>query len=78
MFFIFGWGVPRHTDHGAVELRKCPHCHNERRWHLVETTSWFTLFFIPIFSTGRRWELLCPICDFGYELTDEQAEAYQA
>jgi len=76
MFFIVGWGHPKVTDHGAIELRKCPHCHNERRWHLVETSSWITLFFIPVIRTGKRFELLCPICNFGYDLTDEDRDSY--
>jgi len=76
MFFIFGWGHPRVTDHGPVEMRQCPHCHNERLWHLVETSSWFTLFFIPLIRTGHKHELLCPICNFGYELTAGDVDRY--
>ena len=76
MFFIFGWGVPKVIDHGARETRMCPHCHNERAWHLLETGHWFTLFFIPIFRTSTRHEIVCPICNFSYELTEGDLEEY--
>jgi hypothetical protein len=76
MILIFGWGVPRVTDHGPVETRQCPHCHNERSWNLIETGQWLTIFFIPVLRTGHRWEIACPICNFGYELTEGDLERY--
>nr|MEE4267249.1 zinc-ribbon domain-containing protein [Candidatus Krumholzibacteria bacterium] len=76
MFFIFGWGVPRVTDHGPAETRQCPHCHNERPWHLQENSSWITLFFLPVWRTSHSFSIVCPICNFGYELTDGDLERY--
>ena len=44
----------------------CGHCNNTNNWSLVRYSSWFTLFFIPIFPYRLKEMFICPICDRGF------------
>lgn len=76
MFFIFGLGHPKRTSYGAVEQRECPNCHNTRAWQLEKVASFFTLFFLPIFSYKNEYRLYCPICKYGIKLDKAAFERY--
>jgi len=53
---------------------KCSHCHNEDYFHLKVVTTWFTLFFIPIFPYGRYHFLYCPTCEYWVKLDSDQVK----
>jgi len=51
---------------------KCSHCNNEDYFYLKVVTTWFTLFFIPIFPYERYHFLYCPICEYWVKLDSDQ------
>ncbi len=52
----------------------CKHCHNENYFYLQRITTWFTLFFIPIFPYERYYFLYCPTCNYWVKLNEEEAQ----
>lgn len=74
IFFIFGWGHTKFKDFGPALQRSCENCNNEKFWHLCKSSVWFTLFFIPIFPYKNDKLLLCPVCQSGLILTNEDFE----
>ncbi len=68
MFIIFGWGKQAMKDEGPVFRNTCEHCKNNDYWQLYTRRTWFTLFFIPVFPYSTEHLLLCPICNYGYEV----------
>ena len=41
---------------------QCMQCNNIGPWNLVRVTTWFTLFFIPIFPFSFKYYVECPVC----------------
>lgn len=63
MFFFGIFGVDtRVTPLGVTAPRSCPRCGNAVPWSIVETHRRFTLFFIPVFTWGYRYAVVCPVC----------------
>lgn len=54
---------------------KCSHCNNEDYFYLKVVTTWFTLFFIPIFPYERYHFLYCPTCEYWLKLDSDQVNA---
>jgi len=77
MVVIFGWGRDRAQDRGEVVPVTCPNCHNPVHLHLVHSQKRFSLYFVPIASTGSDEYLLCPICSQGIQLQAGQRTAVQ-
>ena len=73
MFFIFGWGTQTKKILDEINFNVCNHCHKEN-FKLTKVTSWATLFFIPIIPYEQKYYILCPNCDFGYEIDEDKAE----
>ena len=69
---IFGWNHQIIKQIGVAFKHLCNHCHNEEYWILTRISTWFTLFFIPIFPYEIKYFLSCPICKFGLTLNREQ------
>jgi Fe2+ or Zn2+ uptake regulation protein len=74
MFIIFGWGHQTIKQYGATLPIKCPNCNNSVFLHLVQTRTWFTLFFIPVIPYESKHYLLCEICGQGIELNGEEID----
>ena len=55
----------------ANEMILCNQCGYETYWELLNSRSWFTLFFIPIFPYKTEELLICPRCECGVKITDE-------
>jgi len=72
---IFGWGRQKTKDYGPTFKRVCDHCKNEDYWNLTSVSTWFTLFFIPIFPYSIKRFLTCPVCTYGFELESVQFES---
>ncbi len=70
------WGSKGYQEilgqHGAVST--CSHCNNDVNMQVMEIGRKFTLFWIPLFKFGRKYYLMCPVCNYGHELTKEQKE----
>jgi hypothetical protein len=71
---IFGWGRQNRKDRGAVVPVTCPRCNNETMYRWVSTTTWFSLFFVPLIPYSNKHYIVCPICSNGLELTKAQAQ----
>jgi len=71
---IFGWGHQTIKNLGPTFRQHCSHCNNGEYWVLTKITTWFTLFFIPIFPYSIKYFLSCPICQYGLTLDDKQIE----
>ena len=69
---IFGWGHQKIKDYGPTIKRRCDHCNNEDYWNLTSISTWFTLFFIPVFPYSVKRFLTCPVCTYGFRLEGEQ------
>ncbi len=52
----------------------CSHCHNNVNFETFEVGRKFSLFFVPLFTLQRKKMVLCPICSYGYDVTDENRE----
>lgn len=65
---IFGWGHAKTKHYGPVQKQQCQNCFNEDYWSLYKQSTWFTLFFIPVFPYKSEYYFLCPICSQGLML----------
>ena len=50
----------------------CRNCRAASNWSLIEYTSWFSLFFIPIIPYSRKEMLVCLLCDCGVMTTSAE------
>ncbi len=73
MLILFGTKQTKKQVARGRELL-CPRCNNVRLWPVVQYTSWFSLFFIPLIPYKNQYFEMCPICKAGKKLTKEQAE----
>jgi hypothetical protein len=69
---IMGYGPRRPKDHGEVAPALCPNCGNHVAFRLLELRNWFSLFFVPIVPGRSRHLVVCPVCQYGIELTQPQ------
>jgi hypothetical protein len=74
MFILFGFGKQTARIYGEVPAQYCGRCHNPVSRRLTKVTTWFTLFFIPVFPYRSRYLLICPICGGAQELSREEFE----
>jgi len=77
MFFLFGWGHQIKRDFGPVLMNKCSHCNNEGYMRLKRISEWFTLFFVPIIPYKIQSYLICPICEYGFQLDGEKYKKFR-
>lgn len=47
----------------------CSNCSNDVTLISQNIGRKFTLFWIPLFKLQSKYYAVCPICDYGYELT---------
>src|SRR4051794_25840868 len=74
MPILFGWGFKTVKVIGVTFKNLCGHCHNEEFWVLTRTTTWFTLFFIPVIPYSVKHFFGCPVCQYGVTLDKQQLE----
>jgi hypothetical protein len=75
-FIIIGFGRQIRKDFGTKgHTQQCVRCTNSVFYHLVHTKTYFTFFFVPIFSYRSEYRVECPICHHGVELQGEEIEA---
>ena len=53
----------------------CPNCGQNASQRVDERSSKFTLFFIPIFTTSRRYLRTCAYCGITAELSKSEKNA---
>ncbi|MCX7709003.1 MAG: zinc ribbon domain-containing protein [Clostridia bacterium] len=61
-------------NYGTVKTYNCGRCNNISEWNLYRVSTWFTLYFIPVFPYSYKRYLVCPICGACLELTKEEFE----
>ncbi len=74
MFII--WGTKTFTKIVGTTPRsyECPHCHNVQPCRIIRQTTWFTLFWIPIFPISVKRRVGCPICNYGRKIKKEEMQ----
>lgn len=71
---LFGWGHSKVKDAGPVTEHECPNCKNTNLWHLIKASTWFTLFFIPVFPYSIKRFIICPTCQYGESVSKQEYE----
>ena len=69
---LFGWGRRVVKDIGPLFFDTCGRCNNEVYFRLLQITTWFTLFFIPIFPYSVENLIVCPTCQCTAKFPKEQ------
>jgi hypothetical protein len=69
---IMGYGPRRPKDRGEVAPALCPNCGNHVVFRLYELRNWFSLFLVPVVPGKARHIVMCPVCQYGIELSPEQ------
>jgi hypothetical protein len=73
---LIGFGKRTFKDLGETGREQlCVWCSNLVFYHLILVRTWFTYFFVPIFSYRSEYRIECPICACGIELLDEEVKA---
>jgi hypothetical protein len=68
-FILIGFGRRTRKDFGETgPVQDCFRCNNSVFYHLVNTKTWLTCFFVPIFPYRSEHRVECPICHNGVEL----------
>jgi hypothetical protein len=71
MFLIFGTTL---RDRVLVVVRfVCAYCNTDASQDVIESATKVSLFFIPLFTVGRRYVNVCSNCGGTTALTKEQA-----
>ena len=78
MFFILGWSFQNTTSFGGVKNHFCKKCDRRDLWQLSKVSTYFTLFFIPLFPHSTRYTYDCPICNQGITLDKKTFSNYKA
>ena len=73
MLVIFGVSVSE--DVLGVLRYVCETCGNEAAHRVMRRRRRFTLFFIPIFTTSRRYSRTCAYCGITAELSKGEKNA---
>lgn len=74
MVIIFGT-KNKSEDLGATDAEVlCANCHNQSPWHVHVVDKKFTLFFMSIFTLSSTYYLLCPICQYGRQISKQDAK----
>ena len=70
--FLFIGVFPRERELAVASLR-CDHCHQQAAQHVVESGSRLWVFFLPLFTFGRRYVMVCTHCGWTTEVSREFA-----
>lgn len=75
-FILVGFGKRKRRDLGEIGHKLvCIRCNNSIIYHLINIHTWFTCFFIPIFSYRSEHKIVCPICRYSIRLRDAEIKA---
>ncbi len=77
MIVIFGWDYKKNITLGPVLEHQCPYCSKKEIWHLSKRSTYFTIFFIPIFSYEINYRYLCSYCRSGIQLDKQTFEIFK-
>lgn len=66
-----GFGPRKPRDCGEVAPALCPNCGNHVSFRLFEMRNWFRLFFVPVVPGRARHAVICPVCQYGIEISGD-------
>lgn len=73
MFILFGFKTA--VRNLFARPATCRYCHQNASQRVEERTSKFTVFFIPLFTTRRRYAQICANCGATTELSKSEKNA---
>ena len=73
MFILFGFKTA--VRHLFSSSTTCQYCGQHAAQRVEERATRFTLFFIPLFTTRRRYGTTCSNCGGSTELSRREKEA---
>ena len=73
MILIGGWGK-KSKKIADAGLLKCKNCNNTAAFEVRELASTASLFFVPVAKWNKKTYLVCPICEAGYELSEDDTK----
>jgi hypothetical protein len=74
--FLISFGKQRRKDLGETGVeQQCVWCYRTIYYHLIVIQTWFTYFFIPIFSYRNEHRIECPSCTQGFNIQGEEIRA---
>jgi hypothetical protein len=71
MFVIFG--IKRMKRRLATMLALCGQCSTPAAQVIVKTSTWFSLFFIPVIPLGSKYISTCTLCGGSVKIDKAQA-----
>jgi hypothetical protein len=72
MLIIFG--IKRLVHRLATVFALCSQCGSPAAQVIVRTSTWFSLFFIPLVPLGTKYSSTCTFCGVATRLDKEQAQ----
>ncbi|PNI08642.1 zinc-ribbon domain-containing protein [Arthrobacter sp. AFG7.2] len=75
MFLLFGFKTVLKALPGKPAT--CQYCRSFVHHHLEERATKFTLFFIPVFTTSRKYHITCTNCGYVSSITARQKRALE-
>ncbi len=73
MILIGGWGK-KSKKIADAGLLKCKNCNNTVAFEVRELAKTASLFFVPVAKWSKKTYLVCPICEAGYELSENDTK----
>lgn len=70
---IAGWGKDA-KDLAFAGIQKCGKCRNYAPIRLYEVSSRVTLYFIPVAKFNKKYYLVCPVCQAGAEVDQNEKD----
>lgn len=76
MFLLFGFKTALKALPGKAAT--CQRCRSFVHHHLDERATKFTLFFIPVFTTSRSYNITCTNCGYVSSISARQKRALES
>jgi hypothetical protein len=73
MFVLFGFNTKVRTLSATPGV--CQYCHREAEQRLQERSTRFSLFFVPLFTVRRKYQINCAYCGGLTEVSREHKES---
>lgn len=75
-FILVGFGKKTLKDLGETgREQKCVWCSNTIIYHLILIRTWFTCYFVRVFSYRSEYLIRCPVCAQSVEIYDDEINA---
>jgi hypothetical protein len=75
MLLLFGFKTVAKALPGKAAT--CQYCRQHVHHHLEERATKFTLFFVPVFTTSRKYNITCSNCGYVSTISARQKQALE-